>query len=664
MTVTQYGTTLTFASDTNLVGLGEGNFAVYDDNPGTLYAVIGGVKTQIANTGFQASDMRQLSDGAYLLTRQQYPQQTQGGAHFEVLNPDGSVRTPDSDVASGTGYALGGPDGVAVPGGGFVVAYTDYNNPGATGITFARTPDNTATSAAVGVAPDVGYLFFTPSGGSYVPGPSSVANTGPYSISGASTDHTAFGQTCDGAATLSTGTVVLAYLDPVAYGKAGGGYGTQNEITLRLVTPAGASGPVQVDTNPITDDPFAPAANAVRGNGGVQLVALGPSGFAAIWHQLSYVADASAYGGYRADGYDTEIRYFDNSGSALTNPQTIIHRDATFGNNDPHVAATSLGDGRIALVYKAGQDGANGQILGEVIGPFGTSVEGFAVTPLSGDGNGLFSWNVASTGNGLFAVSYAGFGNIGSHVETFATGALPGPTVAFDPGASFSNPTTPTLAGTVSSVSGTTSVEILNAGTDLGAATVNGDGTWSFTADLGPGDFNALSAVATDASGTTSSAVSPYELVTGIRGAPYRAQEYDYAADGSLTGFTNFGRGGAAVSQSLANGDGSNTIFALADGQTLTSQHHDTITGGGVRETFQFVPHFGRDEVTDFVASGAGHDILDLAATRLTSLAEVLRNTTMSGTGAVIHVSPRDTVVLDGISKAELQAHQKDFAFG
>ena len=250
-----------------------------------------------------------------------------------------------------------------------------------------------------------------------------------------------------------------------------------------------------------------------------------------------------------------------------------------------------------------------------------------------------------------------------------ASASAPSLSLAFDPTtAGFVNGRTPILTGTVTSPSGGASVEIYegdpaNGGQDLGAATVNGNGTWNFSADIGVGDFNALTAVATDASGMSAKAKSPYELVTGIRGAPYRAQEFDYTADGSY-GYTDYARNGTPLVAAADTGNNTHTITGLANGQTLYSIGNDVMTGGGVAERFVFVPAFGHDEVTDFFAPGPAHDTVDLSNTGLRGLAAVLRHTTMSGGSATIHVNPQDSITLDGVTKAQLHAHPNDFAFG
>jgi autotransporter passenger strand-loop-strand repeat protein len=252
--------------------------------------------------------------------------------------------------------------------------------------------------------------------------------------------------------------------------------------------------------------------------------------------------------------------------------------------------------------------------------------------------------------------------NAGTTVTTATTSVTDTavPSVTFDPTtAGFANADTPVLTGTVSA--NAKGVELYGNGENLGAATLNGNGTWTFKGNIGAGDFADLTAVAIDAAGHSSSAAARYELVTGVTGEPYRAIEYDYTPDGSYA-YTEFGRNGGDLASAADNGDGTHTMEAYAGGQVLTSIYDDVMTGDGPSERFVFSPHFGQDEITDFNVAGAGHDVVDLSNTRFSSLVEVLQHTTMSFGSATIHLNPHDSITLDGVTKAQLKAHPHDFA--
>ena len=338
----------------------------------------------------------------------------------------------------------------------------------------------------------------------------------------------------------------------------------------------------------------------------------------------------------------------------------------------PSVSLTSTGGTTNAAVQTiSGSSSTPGAGATYVAGTTVTLTDnGVALGTAQVDGNGNWSTQVTLPNQGQNAIVATDTdiaGNVGTNSVNYHL--LTPPTVAFDgTTAAFVNGVTPIMTGSVSSYSGVASVEIYegdptNGGQDLGAATVNGDGTWIFQTNIGAGDFNSLTAVATDASGETSTNTAPYELVTGITGEPYRAQEFDSMSDGSYS-YTDFSKHGTPLVDASDNGDGTHTIEGSgANGQIFQSIGNDTMTGYGVSERFVFVPHFGQDEVTDFAAVGQTHDTIDLTDTHFSTLAQVLRNTTMSGGSAEIHLNPQDTITLDGVTKAQLKAHPGDFVF-
>lgn len=236
------------------------------------------------------------------------------------------------------------------------------------------------------------------------------------------------------------------------------------------------------------------------------------------------------------------------------------------------------------------------------------------------------------------------------------------PIVAFDDNAGFVNGITPRLTGTVQSFSGSASVEIFNGTQDLGAAAVASDGTWTFSRTLGAGEFDDLRAVATDSSGATGSADALYDILTGVQGQAYKAIEYDTGKYGGY-GYITYGRNGQPLVYAQALDNDTHVIYALANNQTLYSLHDDVMTGAGLSQTFTFLPNFGHAEVTDFLVRGQGHDTLDLTNTTISSLGQLLRNTTVSGGNAEIHVNSQESITLDGVTKAQLANNRNDFRF-
>jgi uncharacterized repeat protein (TIGR03803 family) len=167
-----------------------------------------------------------------------------------------------------------------------------------------------------------------------------------------------------------------------------------------------------------------------------------------------------------------------------------------------------------------------------------------------------------------------------SVVATGTANTTIGPTVAItgtDALVKTGSTTTTTIVGTVSDNVQVTSVELYNGSTDLGAATLNANGSWSFAASFGAGTYDNIVAVATDVNNNTSTATAPFTLITGITGAPYTSQEKTFDSAGTLIGRTYFTQDGsvflAGTVEQLPDG-GIDYLYATGtafEGQTYTS---------------------------------------------------------------------------------------------
>ena len=162
-----------------------------------------------------------------------------------------------------------------------------------------------------------------------------------------------------------------------------------------------------------------------------------------------------------------------------------------------------------------------------------SGVDGLRVTLLNSEGD-----PVTNQDDFTFYVTFASTGNFSGTVTT-------PPSITFDPSASFSNSTAVTLTGETDDSAAITSVDLYNGATDIGAATVNPDGTWSFSHDLAAGSYRNLQVMMTDANGVTVTASAPFSLTTGITGQPYSAKKNDYNTDDQLVGQTFFNSDGS-----------------------------------------------------------------------------------------------------------------------
>ena len=124
----------------------------------------------------------------------------------------------------------------------------------------------------------------------------------------------------------------------------------------------------------------------------------------------------------------------------------------------------------------------------------------------------------------------------------------------------------------------------------------------------------------------------------------------------------------------IAYGTAINTIICGAGNDEITGTTgndtivggagNDTMTGDGGHDRFVFHPASGRDVVTDFGASGPSRDTLVFTGQDFSSLADILRHTTMSQDNVIIHIDARDSVTLENVTKADLRAHPSDVAIG
>ena len=253
----------------------------------------------------------------------------------------------------------------------------------------------------------------------------------------------------------------------------------------------------------------------------------------------------------------------------------------------------------------------------------------------------------------------------GTSVTDSAVGAPPPPpapdTISIDPNAAFVGHGTFVLTGEVSSPAGVKPVEISarvggvdGVETDLGSATVNANGTFTFEDKVGAHVQGFITATETDDAGGTASDSPLTSLRAGIQGQSYHAIQDFYTAGGNR-------EAAAAFEQN----DGHRTVVTESNGQTLTSQFHDTFANQAAADTtFVFDPGFGHDTIKNLLYGGPNHDTIALPSADFASFAQVLRDTQNTSNGALIHENTSgDTLLLAGVSKGDLAQHKTDFSF-
>ena len=230
-------------------------------------------------------------------------------------------------------------------------------------------------------------------------------------------------------------------------------------------------------------------------------------------------------------------------------------------------------------------------------------------------------------------------------------------TVSIDPTVTFAGDGTFVLTGAASSPAGVAGVSLTamvgGVETDLGAATLNGDGTFVFDDKVGAHLQSAVTATVTDQNGVTASAGGGFDLAAGLRDCGFVArQRSDDAA-------------GDAGSTTLFRPNGSRALEVGAAGQTF-----DAVPGERIDDhfapgtTFVFDPGYGTDAIDHLRARGAGHDTISLPSADFASIADLLRHAQQTATGVVIHdPGSGDAILVAGVGKAELVQQRRDFVF-
>ncbi|RTL69928.1 MAG: hypothetical protein EKK41_13465 [Hyphomicrobiales bacterium] len=121
-----------------------------------------------------------------------------------------------------------------------------------------------------------------------------------------------------------------------------------------------------------------------------------------------------------------------------------------------------------------------------------------------------------------------------------------------------------------------------------------------------------------------------------------------------LSSIQNVVAGGGA--EAIVGSSGAN-VFQAGSGM-------DRITGGGGADTFVFRPGFGNTTVTDFKVSGASHGTIEIDHSIFATWAALDAALADSKQGAVITVNAAESITLNGVTKAQLEAnHLADFHF-
>ena len=262
-----------------------------------------------------------------------------------------------------------------------------------------------------------------------------------------------------------------------------------------------------------------------------------------------------------------------------------------------------------------------------------------------------------------------------------------------------------TLAGTAEANS---TVHVFDGKTQIGTATANEKGAWTYVADSLSDGSHSFTTKAMDAAGNTSGASSAFDVKIDTHTAtPSPSAEFTKVVQNWNDTVTFKGTadphsqisiydndGAKPIGSVKAGSDGSwsyKTPSAVSDGvhsftATVTDKAGNTSSvpgnavlgtnsndvlkstsanelfkGNGGHDTFVFTSNFGADTINDFRASGCGHDVVQFSKSVFDNFADVLAHAAQSGHDVVINAGGGNTLTLKDTKLAALD--KADFHF-
>jgi hypothetical protein len=248
-------------------------------------------------------------------------------------------------------------------------------------------------------------------------------------------------------------------------------------------------------------------------------------------------------------------------------------------------------------------------------------------------------------------------------------------------------------------------VHVFDGGKQIGTATTNGSGLWSFDTGHVADGSHSFTSTAIDAAGNASAAsavkgvtvdvdapasavgiTNMYEnssdivTIKGTADAYSQIKVYDgtksvgmvkTGADGTWS-FTSSSAVSNKVHTFTAQElDSTGHVVASSGSAILGSTGRDTLTstagndlfvGNGHHDTFVFASNFGNDVINDFRANGRGHDVVQFSKSVFDSFADILAHATQSGNNVVIADGTGDSLTLKNVKLAALDKHDFHFA--
>jgi hypothetical protein len=247
-------------------------------------------------------------------------------------------------------------------------------------------------------------------------------------------------------------------------------------------------------------------------------------------------------------------------------------------------------------------------------------------------------------------------------------------------------------------------IKVLDGSTEIGTATANGSGTWSFdTGHLDVGSHR-FTSKAVDAAGNIGSASASANVgiaalptadieftnlskswwggvtISGTADPNSAVNLYDgekalgsvtASSDGTWTYTTKLGFSNTVHGYTAQEVDSTGNVVAKSSGQAIlgstwsnkltSTAGDDLFVGNGGADTFAFAAKFGNDVIRDFDAFGRGHDVVEFSKSDFDSFASVLSHASQVGRDVVISTGS-DALTLKNTKLGALDSHDFHFA--